>query len=108
MEKKTLGRISNSYLVEELKLFSKYLYPILGIGFFATMLIIYVSYYMKLERDIVNITYQNSLKKNRILELEREIAVLSSPHRIKKIAEKDLKMIPVSYDKVKFIEKGNK
>jgi len=103
---KVINRISNSYLVEELKLFSRYLYPILGIGFFAGILVIYVSYYMKLEREIVDITAQNNLKKNQILELKREISILSSPHRIKDIAEKDLKMMPVNYDRVIFIEKG--
>ncbi len=104
---KILDKISNSYIIEEIRLFSKYLYPILGIGFFAGVLIIYVSSYMKLEREIVDIITANNLKKNQILELEREIAVLSSPKRVKKIAEKDLNMVPVNYDHIKFIEKGN-
>jgi cell division protein FtsL len=104
---KILNRISNSYIFEELRLFSKYLYPILGIGFFAGVLVLYVSSYMKLEREIVNITTQNNLKKNQILELEREIAILSSPKRVKNVAEKELNMVPVNYKYIKFIEKGN-
>jgi cell division protein FtsL len=100
-------KIYKSYLLEEIKLFSKYLYPIVGVGILAGILVIYVSYYMKLEREIVNITYQNSLKKHQILELKKEISVLSSPERVKDIAEKDLNMIPINYDNIKFIEKGN-
>ena len=100
-------KIYKSYLLEEIKLFSKYLYPIVGVGILAGILVIYVSYYMKLEREIVNINYQNSLKKHQILELKKEISVLSSPERVKDIAEKDLNMIPINYDNIKFIEKGN-
>jgi len=103
---KLIEKIYKSYLLEEIKLFSKYLYPIIGVGILAGILVIYVSYYMKLEREIVNITYQNSLKKHQILELKKEISVLSSPQRVKDIAEENLNMIPIDYNNVKFIEKG--
>ena len=103
MERLSKLKLSN-HLIEEIKLFFKYVYLLAGITLLGILLIVYNSMYMKLDREIVKLSTQNEAKRYVILELKREIASLSSPKRIKNIAEKELNMVPVNYDHIKFVK----
>ena len=88
----------------EIKLFGKYTYISLFLVMISGILIWYNSYYIKVDREITNLTYQNSLQKEKVLELKKEISILSSPQRVDRLARKKLEMEPVNYKNVKFLK----
>ncbi|NPA16941.1 MAG: cell division protein FtsL [Aquificae bacterium] len=67
-------------------------------------LVLYNQYYFKVEREIMNLSQLKGQLSARNLMLKKEVSRLSSPERIEKIARKRLKMKPVDYSKVRFIE----
>ncbi|WP_457624961.1 septum formation initiator family protein [Persephonella sp.] len=67
-------------------------------------LVIYNQYYFSVEREITQLAeIKNQLTAKNML-LKKEISKLSSPDRIGKIAELHLKMKPVDYSNVRFID----
>ncbi|MBK3331599.1 cell division protein FtsL [Persephonella atlantica] len=72
--------------------------------FISGALVVYNQYYFKVSKEIIELTQM----KNRLITqntmLKKEISRLSSPERINRMAVKKLKMKPVDYSKVHFIE----
>ncbi len=67
-------------------------------------LVIYNQYYFKVNKDIIELTQIKSRLITENTMLKKEISRLSSPDRINKLAVERLKMKPVDYSKVHFLE----
>ncbi len=70
----------------------------------AGTLVAYNQYYFKVSKDIIEFNQIKSKLMTQNAMLKKEISRLSSPERISKMAVKKLKMKPVNYSKVHFIE----
>ncbi len=88
---------------KDFSLIKKYLIYFSLIVSIISMLVYYNTMYIKKERTIVQLTQQKNYLIVENLKLQRDITVLSSPSRIEKIAKEKLKMVPVTYDSIKFI-----
>lgn len=91
-------------LKKDLAYIRKYLKFSIFFVMIAGSLAAYNQYYFNVERDII----QLSKKKNQLIAenmmLKKEASRLSSPERIEKIAKRKLKMKPVDFSKVRFID----
>jgi len=70
----------------------------------AGTLVLYNQYYFKVEREIMSLSQMKSQLSAKNLMLKKEVSRLSSPEKIEKVATEKLKMKPVDYSKVRFIE----
>ena len=98
---------AKTVLIEAVRDFSfvrKQLLYLLIIFLIATGLIIYNLKFIELEREITQLKQQKSYLQLEQVELKKELARLSSPDRISKLAKKRLKMEKVNMENVKFIE----
>lgn len=98
-------RIDRKELAEDLK-FSIGKYKLYFIIFFLslTLLVVNSQINYKIDNEIVQINQEKSEIVSENIKLKKEIAELSSPERISEIAKNQLKMKPVDYKNVKFIE----
>jgi len=98
---------AKTVLIEAVRDFSfvrKQLLYLLIIFLIATGLIVYNLKFIELEREITQLKQQKSYLQLEQVELKKELARLSSPDRISKLAKKRLKMEKVNMENVKFIE----
>jgi len=82
----------------------KYIKYVLFFLSLAATLVIYNQYYFQVEREIMTLSKIKNQIQAQNLTLKKEISRLSSPDRIENIATGRLKMKPVSYSKVRFID----
>ncbi|NPA58543.1 MAG: cell division protein FtsL [Aquificae bacterium] len=82
----------------------KYFTYVMFILSMAVGLAVYNHYYFKVEKDIMTLAKLKGQLQAKNLMLKKEISGLSSPDRIDKIATQKLKMKPVDYSKVRFID----
>jgi cell division protein FtsL len=98
-------RISRKELVQDLK-FSVGKHKFYFIVFFISLILLVANsqVHYKIDNEIVQINQEKSEILSENIKLKKEIAVLSSPERISDIAKNQLKMKPVDYKNVKFID----
>ena len=82
----------------------KYIFYFISIAGILSFLIYYNTLHIQKDRNIAQLTQEKNLLIVENLKLQKEITVLSSPKRIETIAKEKLKMVPVSYESVKFLE----
>jgi len=88
--------------IDKLKYYLKHFAIILSVILFAS----YISYvHRRLDKEIMALQNQKSNLVAENFELKQEIANLSNPKRISDIARNKMKMQPVDYKNVHFIEK---
>ncbi|WP_457643126.1 cell division protein FtsL [Persephonella sp.] len=88
---------------KDLSYIKKYLKYVVFFLTLSGMLVLYNQYYFKVEKEIATLTHLKGQFSAKNLMLKKEISSLSSPERIERIATKKLKMKPVNYSQVRFL-----
>ncbi len=94
-----LSEIQKDFSV--IKKYFLYIFLILSV---LSFLVYYNTLNLKKDREIAELIKEKNILIAENLKLQKEITVLSSPQRIEKVAREKLRMMPVSFESVRFLE----
>ena len=93
-----------SEIQKDFSIIKKYFLYIFLILSVLSFLVYYNTLSLKKDREIAELIKEKNILIAENLKLQKEITVLSSPQRIEKVAREKLRMMPVSFESVRFLE----
>jgi len=93
-----------SEIQKDFSIIKKYFLYIFLILSVLSFLVYYNTLNLKKDREIAELIKEKNILIAENLKLQKEITVLSSPQRIEKVAREKLRMVPVSFESVRFLE----
>ncbi len=93
-----------SEIQKDFSIIKKYFLYIFLILSVLSFLVYYNTLNLKKDREIAELIKEKNILIAENLKLQKEITVLSSPQRIEKVAREKLRMMPVSFESVRFLE----
>lgn len=97
------GQLQRLAINDIISVIRKYKFSIFISSLSLVGLISYNHYAFELENEVYNLNKQKSILISENFQLKRSVSELSNPERINSVARKQLNMVNVRYEQVKFI-----